>query len=276
VRLSFAAGAVAFVALALALALAASASAGLWIDLDRSGARPGQVVHGTAVGGCSVCGPAPVYLVNVHSFAGPELLKTLSSNGDPHFVPVGRFTWRQSGRFAFTVPRLRPGVYLLVSFYRFGSVWDVFPASTVLHVRLAGGDPEVSFATFSLNVPNGWHWRRFPGFDGGGGEFSNQTLAGLHGFSPDASPPQGAFILSINPLGAYGSVTAPTIRRSDFMPLSDPARPRGRASADHSYCAPTGRCFSISFRYGSERVPDAVLTAVNHALRSLHATRLPR
>jgi cbb3-type cytochrome oxidase subunit 1 len=49
-------------------------------------------------------------------------------------VSVGRFNWRLSGRFAFTVPDIHSGVYLLVSFYRFGSVYDVFPASTVLHV----------------------------------------------------------------------------------------------------------------------------------------------
>jgi hypothetical protein len=272
VRFLFAAGAAAFVA----LALAAFASAGLWIDLDRSEARPGEVVYGTAVSGCSVCGTAPVYLVNVAKFGGPELLQALPSSGDPRFVPVGRFDWKRRGRFAFTVPRIHTGVYQLVSFYRHGSAWSVFPASTVLHVRLAPADAHVSFRTFGLNVPSGWYWRRFPRFDGGGGEFSNWTLAGRQGFSPDASLPPGAFILWINPLGAYGSVTAPTIRRNDFLRLDDPARPRGQAKSDHSYCAPTGRCFSITFQYGSERVPDAVLAAVNHTLRSLRATPLGR
>src|ERR1700694_5044019 len=154
--------------------MAASASAGLWIDLDRSDARPGQVVHGPAVSGCSVCGPAPVYLVNVAKSGGPELLKTLPRKDDPHFVPVGRFDWKQGGRCAFTVPRIDTGVYQLVSFYRHGSAWDVFPASTVLHVRLPPADAHVLFRTFSLNVPSGWYWRRFPGFDGTGGEFSNR------------------------------------------------------------------------------------------------------
>jgi hypothetical protein len=133
-----------------------------------------------------------------------------------------------------------------------------------------------SFGTFTIAVPHGWQWRAFGGLDGAGGEFSNWTLAARHGFSPKASLPSHAFILWIDPLGAYGSVGSAAIRRGDFMSLADPARPKGQARADHSYCAPGGRCFSITFQYGSERVPAAVLVAVNDMLRSLRAAPAPR
>ncbi len=135
---------------------------------------------------------------------------------------------------------------------------------------------QVRFRTFSINVPKGWVWRAFPGFDGAGGEFSNWSLAGRHGFAPDAAMPPGKFILSVNPLGEYGSTTKPTIQHSDFMRLSDAARPRGQARADHSYCAHSGRCFIISFEYGGNLAPECVLRDVNRALATIRALPLPR
>src|SRR5262249_44939617 len=94
-----------------------------------------------------------------------------------------------------------------------------------------------SFGTFSLAVPQGWQWRREPGIgDGPGVEVSNWSLAGRHGFSPKASLPPGVFILRIDPLGFYGSASSPTIARSEFTRLDEPARPRGQARATHGYC----------------------------------------
>jgi hypothetical protein len=128
-----------------------------------------------------------------------------------------------------------------------------------------------------LTVPKGWQWRRTPGIgDGPGGEFSNWSLAGRHGFSPKASLPPGAFILRIDPLGFYGSASSSTIQRRDFMRLHDPARPRGQARATHGYCAASGRCFLITLQYGSNRIPTVTLAAVNEALRSLRPTPAPR
>jgi hypothetical protein len=135
----------------------------------------------------------------------------------------------------------------------------------------------VSFRTFSLDVPRGWYWRRTPGFDGsGGGEFSNRSLAGRHGFSPEALLSPGAFMLWINPLGEYGSPTRPTFRPGDFIRFTSPACPRGQARADHSYCSRTGRCFSITLQYGGNRIPEAALASINSVLVSLRAAPSPR
>jgi hypothetical protein len=138
-------------------------------------------------------------------------------------------------------------------------------------------DATPSFGTFSLTLPKSWQWRREPGIgDGPGGELSNWRLAGRHGFSPKASLPGGAFILRVDPLGFYGSASSPTIHQSEFMRLDDPARPRGQARATHGYCAASGRCFLITLSYGSNRMPSAVLAAVNKTLRSLRPTPAPR
>jgi hypothetical protein len=121
------------------------------------------------------------------------------------------------------------------------------------------------------HLPKGWVWRAFPGFDGTGAEFSNWTLAGRHGFSPDAAMPPGTFILWVNPLGEHGSVTRPTLRRSEIVRL-----PRGQARADHSYCAHSGRCFEITFQYGGNNVPERILREVNRALATIRAVPPPR
>jgi hypothetical protein len=121
-------------ALVAALALAASASAALWISLDRSVARPGQVVHGKAVSPCALCGPRPLYLVDF-KHSGLQLLKRVPRRGDPRFVFVGRFTWKRGGRFSFKVPNVRPGGYQLHALYQNGSAWTLAPASTFLRVR---------------------------------------------------------------------------------------------------------------------------------------------
>jgi hypothetical protein len=166
------------------------------------------------------------------------------------------------------------GPTALMALYRNGSAWTAVTASTQLRVKRPFG--RVSFRTFSIVVPKGWMWRAFPGFEGTGAEFLNWSLAGRHGFSPDAAMPPGAFILWVNPLGEYGSVTEPTIQRSDFMRVNDPARPRGHARADHTYCAHSGRCFDITLEYGGTHVPEHDLVAVNGALATIRAVPLPR
>ena len=131
-RLLVAAGA----AIVAALALATSVRAALWIDLGRSAVRPGQVVSGTAVSPCALCGPRRLYLVNQATFGGLELVDRLPPRrGVSRFVPAGRFDWKRGGRFTFEVPRLRSGVYALVAFYRNGSSWTVATASPPLRVR---------------------------------------------------------------------------------------------------------------------------------------------
>lgn len=261
-----------------ALALAASASAGLWLDLDRSVARPGQVVHGKAVSPCSLCGPRPLYLVDGLKQGGLQLLKRLPRKGDSRFLPVGRFTWKRGGKFAFRVPNLPPGVYQLLAFYRNGAAWTAAPASTILRVRAARGDARVSFGVFSIVVPKGWHWRTL-----GGPEpkshivgFSNASLRVRQGLDPIKQMGRGTFVLTIVPLGEYGSHTAPTIERADFLARTDPSRPRAHAVARHPYCSSGSRCFSIELEYGSEQVPDAVLASINRVLRSLRAVPLRR
>ena len=116
-----------------ALVLANAASAGLWLNLDRVTATPGQTVHGKAVSPCGACGPGPLFLVPT-SNAALQLLKRVP-RGDPRFVPVGRFTWKRGGRFAFEVPQVRPGFYQLMALYRNGPAWSAAPASTLLRVQ---------------------------------------------------------------------------------------------------------------------------------------------
>jgi hypothetical protein len=147
--------------------------------------------------------------------------------------------------------------------------------AVTLVIAASVGAARVFFRTFSMDVPKQWVWRAFPGTSGVGAEFSDWSLAGRHGFSPKADMPAGKFILWVSPLGEYGSVTKPTIRRSDFTRLNDPSRPRGQARADHSYCAHTGRCFEITLQYGGNIVPGSVLRQVNRALATVRAVPLP-
>lgn len=112
-----------------ALVLVTAASAGLWFDLDRSAALPGQTVHGEAVSPCSACGPAPLYLVSTADAALRSLKQP--ARADRRFVPVGRFTWKRGGRFTFQAPQVRPGVYQLMAVYRNGPAWTAAPTRSM-------------------------------------------------------------------------------------------------------------------------------------------------
>ncbi len=262
---------VATVTVVTALVLANAASAGLWLDLDRATATPGETVHGKAVSPCSACGPGPLFLVPT-SNAALQLLKRVPQ-GDPRFVPVGQFTWKRGGTFTFEVPHVRPGLYQLMALYRNGPAWTAAPASTLLRVQAS---LRVSFDVFSIVVPSGRYWRTLKGAEPRSPivQISNATFHIDRGLDPIKNMSRETFVLSLVPLGAYGSHTSPTIDTPDFLPRSDPSRPRGHALARNSYCSSGGRCFSIAFHYGSERVPGSVLASVNRALRSLRASPL--
>ncbi len=262
---------VATVTVVTALVLTTAASAGLWLDLDRVTATPGETVHGKAVSPCSACGPGPLFLVPT-SNAALQLLKRVP-RGDPRFVPVGQFTWKRGGTFAFEVPQVRPGLYQLMALYRNGPAWTAAPASTLLRIQAS---LRVSFDVFSIVLPRDWYWRTLKGAEPRSPivQVSNSTFHTRRGLDPIKNMSRETFVLSLVPLGAYGSHTSPTIDTPDFLPRSDPSRPRGHALARHSYCSSGGRCFSIAFVYGSERVPGSVLASVNRALRSLRASPL--
>jgi hypothetical protein len=92
------------------------------------------------------------------------------------------------------------------------------------------------------------------------------------GIDPIKNMARRTFVLTLLPLGSFGSVSAPRIGRSDFLPRTDPSRPRGHAVARRSFCSTGGRCFSIQLEYGSERMPSKTLILINRVLRSLRAS----
>lgn len=261
-------------ATAAVLALPTRASAGLWLDLDRTVARPGQTVHGEAVRPCSLCGPGPLYLVDARH-SGLQSLKRAPGKGDRRFVFVGRFTWKRDGRFSFRAPAVRPGVYQLHALYRNGSNWTAAPASAVLRVRAGRDDPRVSIGGFSIVVPRAWRWRtlRGPEPDSQIVQLSNASLRVRHGVDPIKGMRRGTFVLTIVQLGEHGSTTVPTITRADFLAQGDPSRPRGHALARHSFCRRKGPCFSILLELGQPTVRRRLLAEVNAALRSIRVSR---
>jgi hypothetical protein len=144
-------------------------------------------------------------------------------------------------------------------------------ASGELRIRTPG---RVSLGAISVVVPTGWHWRTLRGADPRTPtvQLSNASLRVRSGHDPIKNMGKRTFVLTLVPLGSFGSVSRPRIERGDFLSRTNPSRPRGHAVARSWFCSPGGRCFSILLEYGSERVPNARLATVNRVLGTVRAS----
>lgn len=117
-----------------ALLAAAPAAAALWLSLEQTEVRVGQVVRARAVTPCSLCPSSDIYFA-------PARLSALRRVARPPrypFIRVGRLDWRRGNKFVFVVPRVRAGTYQLMSFCDpcvTGPGGVLIPSSTLLHVR---------------------------------------------------------------------------------------------------------------------------------------------
>ena len=186
-------------------------------------------------------------------------------------VTAATLTPSASAASSFEMPNVRPGIDQAMVPYRNRPEWSAAPVSTLLRIR---SPRRLSFGVLSIVVPPDWHWRMLRSPDPGTPivQLSNRSLRVRHGIDPIKNMARRTFVLTLIPLGRFGSVRAPTIERRDFLARADPSRPRGHAVARRWSCSRAGRCFSITFEYGSERVPQKVLAVVNSALRTLRAS----
>jgi hypothetical protein len=104
-------------------------------------------------------------------------------------------------------------------------------------------------------------------------QLSNRRFRLGAGLDPIKNMRRDTFVLTLVPVGRYGSQTAAALRSRDFLRRGDQARPRGHAVARTWHCSPAGRCLSIRLEYGNERVPADVLASINRALRFLRQIR---
>jgi hypothetical protein len=129
----------------------------------------------------------------------------------------------------------------------------------------------LSFDRFTIVVPDRWQSRPVPGMQGKAISVSNASLRLTGGADPILNMAPTTFVLTLTPLGSYGSPHTARITRADFLARNDPARPRGRARARSWYCSPAGPCLSISLQYGKLQMPAGMLARINQALRTLRA-----
>jgi hypothetical protein len=144
-------------------------------------------------------------------------------------------------------------------------------ALVALTLAASADAARLSFDRFTIVVPDRWHSRALPGMHGKAIWVSNASLRRPAGTDPILTMAPGTFVLTLIPLGSYGSPHIARITRSDFLASNYPARPRGRAAAGSWYCSAAGPCLSISLLYRRPPLPDDLLLQINKALRTLRA-----
>jgi hypothetical protein len=186
-------------------------------------------------------------------------------------VTAATLTPSASAASSFEVSNVRPGPNQLMAPYRSRPEWSAAPVTTLLRIR---SPRRLSFGILSIVPPPDWHWRTLRGPDPGTPivQLSNRSLRVRLGIDPIKNMARRTFVLTLLPLGKFGSVRAARIERRDFLARANPSRPRGHAVAQRPFCSRGGRCFSIRFEYGSEWVPQKVLAVVNGVLRTLRAS----
>lgn len=139
---------------------------------------------------------------------------------------------------------------------------------------LAASAPARSFGGYTLEVPPGWTAKASPFPDknrrGSVATVTNGSIAGWNAGVLDARQ----IVVTVVPLGSFGSRGARQIDAADFVPREHVAQPQ--VEARKAYCAPGGQCFSLSAIVAGKRATGADIAKVNGILASLKAAPAPR
>ena len=127
----------------------------------------------------------------------------------------------------------------------------------------------ITFGSYSLVLPSGWVQRAQPFPDRVTrivAYLSSGSLSSLETFELQA----GQVVISIVPLGNWGSRTAPVFRARDFA-YSPHVTGRGQVQAHRSFCSTGGQCFSLNVVLARQRPFASDIRKVNSILGSIVA-----